>query len=391
MGLYAQHAYGKSDKITNGIKDNNISGIILSPKAETPSNLEEYVDEMKKYNVEMLLDPQFYLCEFEGAVSTGKLDKYPFYPQNVINKKYLSVPNNIHNIIENYVDYQNKLSLETIISPNIFFDSFDSRMSQIALSLANEAINYTDKNLMISICVNEVAFKNFDDVQDFLDIISLFDVSGYYIIIERNLHSNNPNLIDSETLCNIMYFLYNLSEINMYKVILGYSDYLGILLYTTGIDAIATGWYENTRRFDRENFYQKTAMRRPNKRYFSNKIFNALLLTPEIQMIQDQGQIGKILSQSKYDHYMYNDLAGGEWSDSISCLSRWDSIKHILDGIDSKKNTLEKISFMQQNIIQAQKIYKDLPEEFFDTKSKSTHLESWLEGLNKFEDVIERM
>ena len=65
-----------------------------------------------------------------------------------------------------------------------------------------------------------------------------------------------------------MYFLYNLSEINMYKVILGYSDYLGILLYTTGIDAIATGWYENTRRFDRENFYQKTAMRRPNKRYF---------------------------------------------------------------------------------------------------------------------------
>ena len=59
------------------------------------------------------------------------------------------------------------MSLETIISPNIFFDSFDSRMSQIALSLANEAINYTDKNLMISICVNEVAFKNFDDVQDF--------------------------------------------------------------------------------------------------------------------------------------------------------------------------------------------------------------------------------
>ena len=48
MGLYVQHAYGKSDKITNGIKDNNISGIILSPKAETPSNLEEYVDEMKK-------------------------------------------------------------------------------------------------------------------------------------------------------------------------------------------------------------------------------------------------------------------------------------------------------------------------------------------------------
>lgn len=391
MGLYAQHAYGKSNKITEGIKDKNISGVVLSPKAETPSNLEDYIGEMSRYGVEILLDPQFYLLAFEGDVSLGKIEKYPFYSNDVINKKYLSIPNNIHNIIKNYINYQNKLGLKEIISPNIFFESFDSRLSQIALSLANEAINYSDKDLLISICVNESAFHNFEDVCDFLDILSLFEVEGFYIIIERNRNASNPNLIDSEILCNMMYFLYNLSEINMYKVVLGYCDYIGILLYTTGIEAIATGWYENTRRFDRENFYKKDGMRRPNKRYYSNKIFNALLLTPEIAMVQNNELLGKILSQSKYDHFMYNDLAGSEWSDSISCLSRWDSINSILDEIDEKDTILQKNYFMQEKIIEAQKIYRDLPEEFFESKSKSTHLSSWLEGLKKFYEIIESM
>lgn len=81
MGLFAQHAYGKSDKIDKGIIDGNISGIILSPKAETPDNLEHYIKEMQRMNVELLLDPQFYLCAFEGDISIGKLDKYSFFQQ----------------------------------------------------------------------------------------------------------------------------------------------------------------------------------------------------------------------------------------------------------------------------------------------------------------------
>ena len=48
MSLFVQHAYGKSDKIDNGIGDGNISGIILSPKAETPQNLEMYIKNIER-------------------------------------------------------------------------------------------------------------------------------------------------------------------------------------------------------------------------------------------------------------------------------------------------------------------------------------------------------
>ena len=243
------------------------------------------------------------------------------------------------------------------------------------------------ENIMISICVHESAFANFEDVKDFLDIITLFEVEGFYVIIERNNY-NIPNMIDSDSMANIMYFLYNLSTINMYKVILGYGDYVGIPMYATGIDSIATGWYENTRKFDRKNFEQKGAMRRPNKRYFSNKIMNSLLLIPEIQMIKQSGKLGEILSNTDYDHFMYNDLAGSAWTDVNSCVERWAAIKQIIDKIDKEIEVKDKINFMRQYIFQASQIYKELPEEYFETKSKSSHLKVWDDGLKRFEEML---
>lgn len=390
MGLLAQHAYGKSDKINIGIEENLISGTILSPKAETPEGLKSFIKEMQSKNVELYMDPQFYMCAFEGDINIGKLDKYSFYPSVEINKKYLSIPSNLHDVVASNIEFQIEMGLSKLLSPNIFFESFDSRMSQIALSLANEAVNYHQNDLMLSLCINETAFNNFEDVKDFLDIISLFDVEGFYIIIERNVNEN-PNLIESEALCNILYFLYNLSSLNMYKVILGYADYIGVPLYVTGIDSIATGWYENTRKFDRQNFYPKTGMRRPRKRYYSNTLFNALLLNPEIELIQTNGKLGKVLSNTEYDHYMYNDLAGSQWSDSISCLSRWSSIRQILNSIDGFKDVNDKVDYMVQKLQEAQGIYMEIPEDLFDSKSKSTHIKSWIDGLNKFKEIIESM
>ena len=391
MGLLAQHAYGKSKKISVGLENKFLNGVILSPKAEKPEKLKEFIDELNSLDIAVYFDPQFYMCAFEGSISLGKLESYDFWRDNEITKKYLSVPQNVRGVVTRYVDYQTEVGLKNIVSPNVFFESFDSRMSQISLSLANESISMCgDKELYISLCINEAAFSNFNDECEFLDIISLFEVKGFYIIIERNTNEN-PNIIESEKMANIMYFLYNLAEINGFDVILGYSDYVGLPFYTSGIKHIATGWYENTRKFDRNNFYQKDGMRRPNKRYYSNKLLNSILLIPELQMIQEKNLLGSVLSQTQYDHYMYNDWAGSLWTDSYSCLSRWEAENQILKAIDQQRTIYKKIEFMKQKIYDAKYIYSFLPEDYFDVKSKSTHLDMWMVGLHEFEQKIEEI
>ena len=42
MGLLAQHAYGKSKKISVGLENKFLNGVILSPKAEKPEKLKEH-------------------------------------------------------------------------------------------------------------------------------------------------------------------------------------------------------------------------------------------------------------------------------------------------------------------------------------------------------------
>ena len=46
---------------------------------------------------------------------------------------------------------------------------------------------------------------------------------------------------------------------------------------------------------------------------------------------------------------------------------------------------------MKEKISEAMSIYNLLPEEIFDSKSKSTHLLGWIEGLDKFKEIIEGM
>ena len=78
------------------------------------------------------------------------------------------------------------------------------------------------------------------------------------------------------------------------------------------------------------------------KRYYSNKLLNSILLIPELQMIQEKNLLGSVLSQTQYDHYMYNDLAGSLWTDSYSCLSRWEAENQILKAIDQQRTIYKK-------------------------------------------------
>lgn len=53
MGLLAQHAYGKSKKISVGLENKFLNGVILSPKAEKPEKLKEFIDELNSLNIEL--------------------------------------------------------------------------------------------------------------------------------------------------------------------------------------------------------------------------------------------------------------------------------------------------------------------------------------------------
>lgn len=393
MSLLAQHGYGKSNKIDRALQANDISGVVLSPKAESLDKLIAFSSDLKeKYpNVQVYFDPQFYICGMQGDVTAGKLVGYPYYSAG-LTRANLSVPSNLHDYVETAINTQRELNLLDIFSPSIIFDDFDGRDSQIAISLAYEGVALTtaEKELYVSLCIHENAFRNKSSMEEFLNVISLLDVKGFYIIIARNNNTSNPTAIDTNILSNILCFLYTLSILNGFEIIIGYSDLLSIPMAAASNASFACGWYNNLKNFCESNFRPSSGGRRPRKRYTSGVLMSSLLLLPEIATLNRMKLLSKIESPSPFNGIIRPNLDDAKWTDEISCLHNWHVLNSLLSEIESQGSPTNRLNYIIANIKQASKIYRTISEKGFqlDAKSSGSHLSSWRAALSDFRTQV---
>lgn len=392
MSLYAQHGYGKGNKIDKGIAEGLLSGIILSPRAEMPERIQEYINKIYKDSpsIDVLFDPQFYIGAFTGERAEGKLNKYSYYEPDITRAK-LSVPNNLHNYAERTIKFQKELNLKKIVSPTILFDDFNGKQSQIAVSLAYETVSLLDDDadLLISLCINENAFRNRDAMNEFLDVISLLDVRGFYLIIDRANSNVKESSINGNILTNMMDFCYTLATLNEYEVVLGYSDLLSIPLTITGISATACGWHNGSKMFAESNFHPSTGGRRPRKRYTSGKLLNSILLFPEMNTIKSIGYVKQILSETQYDSILTPTFNDAEWTEEISCLHNWNTLSNLIKEIERCETMSEKLDLVTEKIMEASQLYRLFNNKVpFEAKSGNSHLNIWLLAINDFRNQV---
>lgn len=393
MGLYAQHGYGKSDKIDRGILNRDIEGVILSPKDETSDKMIEYVNYLQTNypSVDILFDPQFYVSTIVPA-NEGKLISYNYYSPSLTRKNFV-VPSDLTRYVKQTIDYQLGLNLRKMVSPSVLIDNFNDTWSQIALSLAHESEAYhrsisNDSLLLISLCFNESALRNNDALNEFLDMISSLDVHGFYIIVKRE--NNGSPQIEPIILQNLMYLSYVLSDINQYEVVFGYTDFVGIPLYATGISAISCGWYTGLREFSLSRFQPSTGGRRPLARYSSQQLLNSVLIIPELDTINRLGMINSVLSNTNYDGAIRSNPANAVWPLDVSCLHHWQILSRIIFGIDSFASVSEKLDYVITLIEQAELVYSNLFSAgiLLDNKSNGSHLRQWRIGIDGFRNQV---
>ena len=397
MGVFVQHGYGKGKKIEKAIKDNDISGIVLSPKGEKLTKLTSFADQLRKLNsdIEIVFDPQFYLCAFLGDVSVGKLVEYPYFETN-LTRSYLSNPDNIHTYVKNIIEFEKTLSITSFCSPTIRFNDFNDKDSQIALSFANETISQLQNpnNLYITLCISEEAFTSIDKTNDYLDLITLFDIKGFYLIINRNASTSRPIDEDPAILSNIMYFIYILSIVNNYDLIMGYSDLISIPLAAVSNANFASGWFNNLKTFKESNFIPSEGGRRPRKRYTSGVLMNSLLLIPEISSLYSLNDnlklVEQIMTKSKYNNFISPRLKDNEWNDEVSCLHNWHVINSLVSDIQSLSNIQDRVKFLEKKINNGNRVYDQLLHKSIQLEytSQKYHLDSWKESIQLFSSKV---
>lgn len=393
MHIYAQHGYGKADKIEKSMRKGYISGVILSPRDEHPDKILEYIGNLRdefRNDIILLFDPQFYATTLSPVIDKY-LPDYPYYKSGLTHGNFIAQAD-IHRYVSDTLQYQAKLGLDRLISPSILFNDFSDRWSQISLIMARESIAFHEqmKNappLLLSIIIDEHSLQNKDALDEFLNIISIWEVSGYYL----NVRLHNPiypaHFDEESSLINLLYFVYVLAEINEFEVVCGYSDLVGLLLLAVGAKAIGTGWFHTLRQFSLNRFIPSIGGRQARPRYTSSQLLNSILIDPELETIYRLHLLNRVLSNSSYDSVMNsNNPVKADWPPDISCLHHWEVLKRISNELFSRGSVSQRIAFLEEKIKYGITLYNNLDKKGvpFDTPTGPRNLQQWLQAINNF-------
>jgi hypothetical protein len=390
LKLYAQHGWGKGDKVNRGLAERAIAGVVLSPHDETPSDLREYVSELSTLSQQpdLLFDPQFYVSVIRGA-NEGKLPLYGYYRQN-LGLRDFAASRKVQEFVHECIDFQRDMKLTSILSPTICAESFTDRSAQVALTMAQEAVDYwtgvSDKRpILVSFVFSEFALTNSDQVAEFLDTISLLEADGFYLIVDRStpVHSQD---FQPTRLANMMKIIHSLKR-SRFKVVCGYSDFVSLIYSGVAADAGATGWSQKLKRFNRSRFQPSAGGRRPRDRYSSSKLVNSIYVT-ELDACQEVQKLRAVKSDTAYDRCFdaQSYPSGVSWPSEESALHHWESLSMLLRRVNGQ-SPRERVNQVIQIVTTAETLYRTLATlgVQFEPMNGPAHLENWLEALSLFQ------
>lgn len=392
--LLAQVGYGRAEKVHQGLDEGSIEGAILSPKDETRERLEDCVRSLRDEHADavLMIDPQFYVTTL-SVPRAGRLPEYDYYADHAGLSRTQFSPKQVARYVKACLDYQHE-SLEGVnylVSPNILFDDFRDLWSQIALNMAEGAVEYHGTldgppPLLISIVTSEVALRNATGLAEFLDAVSSLEAHGVYLLIHRNSSSYEPAM-EPGAMENLLYLVHVLSRINDYEVFVGYSDWIGAFLHAAGATATASGWHQTLRQFSMSRFEPAAGGRRPRKRYSSAPMLSSPLIQPELEDIFRAGRIGSILTGSTHDSILRNGPAAGEarWTDQISCLAHWGSLSRVIQAVSTGR-AAARLDAAIALINGAESLYDRLAQRGvnFEPATGPGQLAEWRNAINAF-------
>jgi hypothetical protein len=391
MPILAQHGYGKSNKIDDAIERNIISGVILSPQYEKPSNLKKYVSSLSRKfpKISIVLDPQFYVAALQEPKNEGRLSEYPYYPSQ-LNRRTLRSTAKINDYARKTIDYQVKMRLTNMLSPTILFNSINESSFEFALQLAEASIEYHSSltkppRLYASIVMSEDILKSRNSTDELLDEITLLDVSGFYVLIDHASSSYHPQF-NYEILTNILYLTYSLSVLNDFRVVFGYSSFVSLLLHAVGVTNTACGWFGTTKQFSINRFRPSSGGRPARPRYSSIPLLNSILVTPELSTCNHFGLLDKVLTGTSFDAVLRANTSSDSWPMSTSILHHWEALSNTTRNLLKLSDVASRLDYMLKAIEKARKLYNILKSKGvqFEMRSSDAHLDNWNNAIMDF-------
>ena len=385
MSIFVQHGWGKTTKIQQAITDGTVEGVIMSPRDESPQRLSAFLTELAAISppLERMVDPQLYAGTLT-PVRDGQLQNYPHYTPHLDHSSFSAEA--IRQRVKAALDWQHELDVTTLIAPSILIEDFLDRSAQIAMMLSQESLLQHNgvKPILVSLIISEPALRNRTALHAWLNDISQLDADGFYLVLQRSSDTYSQQY-QPDILAALMGICYSLSEINEYRMIVGYTDMATLLLHAIGVSGTAAGWSVGLKQFTLRRFQPVTGGRRPRPRYSSRPLMNSIYVT-DLEPLFNANRIDDVLSATPYD----SRFSASVNPENVSWPAEVVALHHLKVLSDLSKvaiaNTIgHRLDRVEEHIGRAIALYSHIaPLVPFTSEGGPTHLHQWLEGLNRF-------
>lgn len=248
MELYLQMGHGMQTMCENLIKKWGKGTVILSPVNMPFSKLEKYSSKIRSIGGSILFDPQL----FFPKEANNKLKLYDYWPSENATLTDSSVLNKTD---KKLLEINSLIASERIILPSLQMneENFNKILKQTEESIKFFRSN-SSKKLLATISLYPETIRNESFVEKLINVISLLDVDGYYVIPQP---PNSEYIITDSLWMMGMLKLLTCLKFNNKEVVVGYSSHQGLLYSLANVDAIASGNFMNTRAFSPLKFKNK--------------------------------------------------------------------------------------------------------------------------------------
>lgn len=394
MKILAQQGYGPKDKLSRGLSEELIAGVILSPRYLNPEKMKEQIEKLSIFETSILMDPELYAIQFiaHASANLGNLEKWNYF--QAPRRSTLISGTAIPELIRESLKTQSELGLKKWIAPNVYIKAADSIEAAISLNFISQtqevASEVGDRPVYATLAIDGMAVMDRTGFQDVFDALTAIEPppDGYYIVMGCLSNTNSSSMIrsnvyDPRVIAGWMYMNHVLS-INGAKVINGYCHLLSPLLGICGAEASASGWFSGLRQFSINRYIRETkGGRSPLKHYISNPLFSRIKQT---ELVAFKEILPSVLNGLKLDASFLEE----EPSRTIEALQSWEALtaqcKTYCTG-NLQEDLKSFDAYLEDALINWSRLYQaGFPQT---TEANTERIEAIREGIEIFKEWAE--
>jgi hypothetical protein len=396
MKLFAQHGAQAGEKVTEGLSQGLLDGVVFSPRDIGIDALRSKLTEIAENwpSAERLFDPQYYavfLADNQEARLGNLVDDYSVYLQQR-RRGQLEREANVRKDVRATLEFQQPLGVTAFIAPGILIPrSLNSVETVIAKNFiraaAEEHAELNDpRKVFATLAVSREALVDKQELIEFVNEITALEMPphGFYLLVAARNTDARSDIYHADVIAGWM-FLNHVLKLNGFEVINGYSDILTPFLGAAGGAAGCLGWWSNLRAFSMARFSpSEGGGRLPIQRYLSVGLLNRITYF-ELNAVRSLRLPGILNGLPLDELYPADDGSSPERAKEV--LQSWEAVRELnRQLVPSDSN--ESLRRCAKAVTKAGQIYDIIPLPL-DGKSNREHLESLREGMQLYARLAE--